>query len=60
MWANCEPTGTDSHTSTSDGAGWHSGLLPPLTGYTRTFSQAGQFPYHCEPHPGMQARIVVQ
>jgi plastocyanin len=60
MWANCEPAGTESHTSTSDAAGWNSGLLAPLDGYTRTFSQAGTFPYHCEPHPAMQARIVVQ
>jgi plastocyanin len=59
-WANCEPTGTESHTSTSDANAWHSGLLAPLDGYSRTFSQAGTFPYHCEPHPGMQARIVVQ
>jgi plastocyanin len=60
MWANCEPAGTEAHTSTSDGAGWDSGLLAPLNGYTRTFSQTGSFPYHCEPHPFMQATIVVQ
>ncbi len=59
-WANCEPAGTESHTSTSDASGWHSGLLAPLDGYSVTFSQPGTFPYHCEPHPGMQARIVVQ
>ncbi|MDQ3949502.1 MAG: plastocyanin/azurin family copper-binding protein [Gemmatimonadota bacterium] len=60
MWANCEPAGTEAHTSTSDGAAWNSGLLPPLNGYARTFSQTGSFPYHCEPHPFMQATIVVQ
>ena len=60
VWANCEPAGTDAHTSTSDNGVWNSGLLAPLNGYARTFSQTGQFPYHCEPHPGMVARIVVQ
>jgi plastocyanin len=59
-WANCEPAGTDSHTSTSDDGQWDSGLLGRLDGYTQTFSQTGQFPYHCEPHPVMQARIIVQ
>jgi plastocyanin len=59
-WANCEPAGTDAHTSTSDNGVWNSGLLAPMNGYRRTFSQTGQFPYHCEPHPGMVARIVVQ
>jgi plastocyanin len=60
LWANCEPAGTDSHTSTSDNGAWSSGLLAPLNGYSRTFTQTGNFPYHCEPHPGMTARIVVQ
>jgi len=59
-WANCEPVGTDSHTSTSDNGMWHSGLLARLNGYSRTFSQTGTFPYHCEPHPVMVGRIVVQ
>lgn len=58
-WVNCESDGT-AHTSTSDGAGWDSGLLSPLTGFARTFSQTGSFAYHCEPHPGMRGTIVVQ
>ena len=58
-WVNCESDGT-AHTSTSDGAGWTSPLLSPLSGYSRTFSQPGSFPYHCEPHPGMRATVVVQ
>jgi plastocyanin len=58
-WVNCESGGV-AHTSTSDATGWHSGLLAPVTGYSRTFSQTGSFPYHCEPHPQMRATIVVQ
>lgn len=28
--------------------------------YTRTFSSAGTFTYHCTIHPGMNAQIIVQ
>ena len=59
-WVNCEATPGLAHTATSDAGSWRSGLLPPLTSYARTFDQAGSFPYHCEPHPGMKATVVVQ
>ena len=59
-WVNCETDGVTQHTSTSDGGGWDSGLLAVPDGYSRQFSQAGSFPYHCTPHPGMRAAIVVQ
>ncbi len=26
---------------------------------TFTFNEAGEFPYHCEPHPFMKAKIIV-
>jgi plastocyanin len=48
------------HTSTSDGTGWDSGALSTNASYSRAFSSAGQFPYHCTPHPNMQATIVVE
>ena len=56
-WVNCD---SQAHTSTSDTGAWDSGLLSPNPTYSRTFSQAGRFPYHCEPHPGMQAMVVVE
>ena len=56
-WVNCD---TQSHTSTSDSDTWDSGLISPNTTYSRTFDQAGRFPYHCEPHPGMRATVVVE
>ena len=59
-WVNCESTAGLGHTSTSDASGWRSGLITPLTSYSRTFDQAGSFPYHCEPHPSMKATVVVQ
>jgi plastocyanin len=57
-WVNCEPTAI-SHTSTSDGAVWESGLLAPTKDFVRTFAAAGTFPYHCSVHPSMKATIIV-
>ncbi|HEX8276566.1 MAG TPA: cupredoxin family copper-binding protein [Longimicrobiaceae bacterium] len=56
-WVNCDAV---AHTSTSDASGWDSGLISPNTSFSRTFDQPGRFPYHCEPHPGMQAVVVVE
>jgi quinohemoprotein ethanol dehydrogenase len=27
--------------------------------FSHTFTRAGEFPYHCNPHPGMTAKVVV-
>lgn len=60
-WVNCEGTGGAAHTATSDDGIWDSGLLAPDMGqYSRTFEATGQFPYHCTPHPFMQATITVE
>ena len=59
-WVNCEPAGTAAHTSTADAGTWTSALLAPGSTYTRVFSGAGSFPYHCNPHPGMRGSVTVQ
>jgi plastocyanin len=56
-WLNCDQ---DSHTSTADGGQWRSPLLAPGDGFTQTFSTVGEFAYHCEPHPFMTGRIIVE
>ena len=56
-WINCDP---DQHTSTADGGQWSSPLLAGGEVFTTTFSSGGECPYHCEPHPFMIGRIVVQ
>ena len=58
-WVNCE-TSSEAHTSTSDGGAWDSPVLPPAAAFTRTFDTVGRFTYHCEPHPFMQATVVVE
>lgn len=56
-WVNCDQ---DPHTSTADAGQWASPLLAPGGGFTLTFPSAGEFPYHCEPHPFMTGRVIVE
>jgi len=56
-WLNCDE---DQHTSTADGGQWASGLLSPGDAFTETFPTAGEFTYHCEPHPFMTGKVVVE
>lgn len=55
-WVNCDP---DVHTSTSDNNVWDSGAIGIDGSFQRTFDAAGTFPFHCTPHPGMKATIIV-
>jgi plastocyanin len=55
-WTN---RGAIIHTSTSDAPGWDSGDIAPNASYSRPFAAAGSYAYHCEPHPTMQATILV-
>ncbi len=56
-WINCDE---DSHTSTADGGQWASPLLAPGTAFTQAFPTAGEFSYHCEQHPFMTGRVIVE
>lgn len=56
-WMNNDST---SHTSTADGGAWSSGTIGPGASYTKQFSSAGTFTYHCSIHPGMVGSVVVQ
>jgi plastocyanin len=56
-WLNCDQ---DPHTSTADGGQWSSPLLATGQVFTQTFSTVGEFPYHCEPHPFMTGRVIVE
>ena len=58
-WVYCEAPNSDAHTVTSDGGLWDSGLVGRGQVYTRTFTTVGPFPYHCIPHPEMQAVVTV-
>jgi len=55
-WVNRDPVG---HTTTSDDGVWASSLIGPGETAQHTFTEAGEFSYHCVPHPFMTATIVV-
>lgn len=59
-WVNCEPAGSESHTSTADAGAWGSPLLAAGSTFTRQFDSIGAYPYHCEPHPAMRGGVTVQ
>ena len=56
-WMN---TDSISHTSTSNAAGWNSGIVAPGGRFAFAFQTAGTFPYHCTIHPGMVGTVVVR
>jgi len=56
-WINCDQ---EPHTSTQDNGAWASPLLAAGQVFTQTFATVGQFDYHCEPHPFMTGRVVVE
>ena len=56
-WTNNDAT---AHTVTADDGSFDSGELGPGQSYTRTFTSAGTFAYHCTYHPMMTASIVVK
>jgi plastocyanin/phosphatidylethanolamine-binding protein (PEBP) family uncharacterized protein len=47
------------HTSTSDTGLWDSGTLAQGASFSRTFTTAGTFDYHCTFHPGMVGTVIV-
>jgi len=56
-WIN---TDSISHTSTSNGSGWDSGIVAPGAQFSFAFQTAGTFQYHCAIHPGMTGTVVVR
>ena len=56
-WTNNDAT---THTVTADDDSFNSGDLAPGQTYSRTFSTAGTFNYHCIYHSMMKASVVVK
>lgn len=59
-WVNCEQPPGEPHTVTSDNGVFASPFFGVGQTFSRTFAEAGKFPYHCIPHPHMRAVIIVQ
>jgi plastocyanin len=48
------------HTTSANGGSWDSGDVAPGATFSRTFTAAGTFPYHCAFHPNMVGTVVVE
>ena len=55
-WTNSDTT---IHTVTADDGSFNSGNIAIGATYTRVFSTAGTFSYHCTLHPEMTGKVVV-
>jgi len=55
-WTNSDTT---IHTVTADDGSFNSGNIAVGATYSKVFSSAGAFSYHCALHPEMTGKIVV-
>lgn len=55
-WTFTDPV---AHTSTSDQGFWDSGTRSGGATYSRVFTSAGTFGYHCTIHPTMRGKVAV-
>lgn len=51
---------TVKHSAVEDNGVFDTGLLGKDESKQITFNEAGEFAYHCGPHPGMKANIIVK
>lgn len=56
-WTNNDAA---THTVTADDNSFNSGDIAPGATYSRTFTTAGTYNYHCIYHGNMKAAVVVQ
>ncbi len=56
-WVNGDPL---AHTVTAEDKSWGSGFINQGGRFERRFTEAGSFPYHCEPHPQMKGAVIVE
>jgi len=56
-WTNNDPL---VHTITADDGSWDSGPIEPGQSWSRTFTQPGEYAFHCTPHPFMKSVVVVR
>lgn len=56
-WSNDAPL---AHTVTATGGAFDSGLIAPGARWRHTFTEAGEYPFACTPHPFMRGTVVVR
>ena len=58
-WLNAEEIDV-AHTVTDDAGAFDSGLFGKNETWRYTFTQEGEFRYHCVPHPWMRGTVIVE
>jgi plastocyanin len=57
IWTNTDPL---VHTISADDKSWDSGAIEPGKTWSHTFTQPGEYTFHCTPHPFMKGVVVVR
>jgi plastocyanin len=57
VWTNTDPL---VHTISADDKSWDSGAIEPGKKWSHTFTQPGEYSFHCTPHPFMKGVVVVR
>jgi len=57
VWTNNDPV---VHTISADDKSWDSGAIEPGQTWSHTFTQPGEYAFHCTPHPFMKGVLVVR
>lgn len=57
-WTNSDPG--QMHTVTDVNGAFDSGFLETGQTFSYTFTEVGEFEYHCLPHPWMRAKVIVE
>ncbi len=60
VWTNKDLAGSALHDVTSDQELFKSSLLAPKESWSYTFSDLGEYKYHCQPHEWMIGKIIVK
>ncbi len=60
IWTNEDFSGRALHDVVSEDGIFMSGLLAPGETWAFTFEELGEYPYHCDPHPWMEGRVIVK
>ncbi|MCS4538297.1 MAG: cupredoxin domain-containing protein [Thaumarchaeota archaeon] len=60
VWTNKDITGSALHDVTSDQDLFKSSLLAPNESWSYTFSEPGEYKYHCQPHEWMVGKVIVK
>jgi plastocyanin len=60
VWTNKDIAGSALHDVTSNQDFFKSSLLAPNESWSYTFTEPGEYKYHCQPHEWMVGKVIVK